>query len=348
MAKKTGRVSAAKRFTKAANKAVVEPRQAFAAYMEDLRQKMCSAMTLKPSPYVFDCDKPDDIDRLIDLIWSGEVCHLFGSLVEENPELAGIVHAATGNTYVPTQKRRPIYEFHRSNQLAGVFSQFYRMQSQKKTTILAVLLSLKGYKTKANGAFIEAIGCFFKGVTMSDDWTEKFVARAMTRRPPCPFSPVPDFGLTVYDNLQIRIGYKGFSTQDSAGVTSNYMLDMTNWIKFDIDARAAPQIVPGKIREIGDRSGHRTTPAGLTALCTPYPRRSAGLRTLHTPACTVSTPKAETFKVSITSVSSVSFASLLSAGPCCAVALHTCTMLLARPLLLCPPDPYHCVSHSLH
>ena len=216
-----------------------------------LMQTFSSALTLRPSPFVFNLDKAEDVERLIDLIWSGEIGDMLCRLVEANPELAGILHAATGNTYVPTQKRRAIYDFHRGNQFGGVFCQLYRMHSQKLTTLVTVLLSCKAYKSKADGGYVNAIGCFFKGATMSDEWTERFVERAKTRRPSCPFTPVPDFGLTVFDNLQIRIGYKGFNTQDSSGVTSNFMLDMTNWLTFDIDTRAVPRIMPGTLRRIG-------------------------------------------------------------------------------------------------
>ena len=82
------------------------------------------------------------------------------------------------------------------------------MRSQKCTTLPAVLLSLKAYKTKADGDLVDAISCFFKGSIMSQPWTESFVQRALCRRPPCPFTPIQDFGLTAFDNLQIRIGYK--------------------------------------------------------------------------------------------------------------------------------------------
>ena len=113
----------------------------------------------------------------------------------------------------------------------------------------------------ALGVFVDALGCFFKGAIMSDEWTEKFVERALLRRPKCPFTPIPDFGLTAFDNLQIRIGYKAFATVDTAGVSTNYMLDMTNWLTFDIPACVAPQLPDGRIREISTQRAHEPTPA---------------------------------------------------------------------------------------
>ena len=270
MVARTGRVAKTARFTRPAQKTLVDPVTTMASCLAEMTQRFTSALTLKPCPWVFNLNQPEDVDRLIDLIWSGEVADVLCRLVDANPELAGIVHAATGNTYVPTQKRRAIYEFHRGNQLAGSFAQFYRMHSQKTTTLITVLLSLKAYKSKANGGYIDAIGCFFKGATMSDEWTERFVERAQARRPACPYPTVPGLGLTVYDNLQIRIGYKGFNTQDSTCVTSNYMLDMTNWITFEVDRKVAPQIVVGTLRQLGEcatpvpmpRVLHTITPAG--------------------------------------------------------------------------------------
>ena len=73
---------------------------------------------LNPCEYVFDLDHSEDVDRLIDLLWTGDVGRLLHRAVEDNPELAGLLFAVTGNSYTPTASRRGIYEFHRSNLLA--------------------------------------------------------------------------------------------------------------------------------------------------------------------------------------------------------------------------------------
>ena len=262
MVQKNGRVALSKQVCRAAKPAApVDTHAHMATLITSLQQQLRSAMTLNPCEYVFNLDNSADVDRMIDLLWTGDVGRLLHQMVADNPNLAGLLFAITGNNYVPTAARREIWEFHRSNLLAGVFSQFYRMRSQKCTTLVAVLLALKAYKTKADGAFVDALGCFFKGAIMSDEWTEKFVERALLRRPKCPFTPIPDFGLTAFDNLQIRIGYKAFATVDTAGVSTNYMLDMTNWLTFDIPACVAPQLPDGRIREISTQRAHEPTPA---------------------------------------------------------------------------------------
>ena len=268
MVQKNGRVALRKQVRRPA-KASAEPVDTHAhmsMLITSLQQQLRSAMTLNQCAYAFKLDNPEDVDNLIDLLWSGDIRRGLHTLVSENPALTALLFAITGNTYVPAPARREMYEFHRSNLLAGVFSQLYRMRSQKCTTLITVLLALKAYKTKADGAFLDALGCFFKGAIMSDEWTEKFVQRALLRRPSCPFTPVPDFGLTAFDNLQIRIGYKAFATQDTAGVTTNYMLDMTNWLTFDIPAHVAPQLPDGRIREISAQRAHEPHLHGATSM----------------------------------------------------------------------------------
>ena len=270
MVEKNGRVALSKQVRRAAKAPMVNTQAQMITLVASLQQQLRSAMTLNPCEYVFNLDHSEDVDRLIDLLWTGDVGRLLHRAVEDNPELAGLLFAVTGNSYTPTASRRGIYEFHRSNLLAGAFSLLYRMRTQKSTTLITVLLSLKAYKTKADGALVDAIGCFFKGAVMSDEWTEKFVQRAVLRRPSCPFTPVPDFGLTAFDNLQIRIGYKAFATQDTAGVTTNYMLDMTNWLTFDIPARVAPQLPSGKIRDISTHGALEPTRTHGTPAALPH------------------------------------------------------------------------------
>ena len=252
MVKATGRVAVRSRVRRPAKPAPGIDEQ-LAGVLGVVQQQFRSAMTLSPSPNVFNLYDAAEVERLIDILWSGDFGHLLQQLPEENPELTGLLFAVTGNTCRPTtDRRRCVHDFHRLNLINGIFAQLYRARSQHCTTLPAVLLSLKAYKTKADGDLVDAISCFFKGAIMSQSWTEQFVQRALCRRPTCPFTPIEDFGLTAFDNLQIRIGYKAFATQDTAGISTNYMLDMTNWLTFDIPAQAAPQLPPGRIRQIGE------------------------------------------------------------------------------------------------
>ena len=109
---------------------------------------------LNPCEYVFDLDNSEDVDRLIDLLWTGDVGRLLHRAVEDNPQL--------GNTYVPTATRRGIYEFHRSNLLA--VAPFHSCTDAVAQVHDAHhLLSLKAYKTEADATLLDAIGCFFNG-----------------------------------------------------------------------------------------------------------------------------------------------------------------------------------------
>ena len=74
---------------------------------------------------------------------------------------------------------------------------------------------------------------------------------ALQFQPSSPFEPIPGWGLAAYDNLQIRVGYKAYSTEDTRDQTTNYRMDMTNWMTFGIPQFIGTHVEPATLAEIG-------------------------------------------------------------------------------------------------
>jgi len=218
--------------------------------LNDWIQRACT-LNISDNPALFDLSDKEDEARLIRLLWTGDYASSLTALSASCPELCALLSAATNNTYRPIAIRREIHAQHRLHMMEGVFSIMHRRRSQNHTSLVCVLLSLKANKCRVQHAFLESITTFFRGALMSFDWTEKFIPRAIALDPGTPFLTVPGLFLSAFDNLTIQVGYKAYATQETAGVSTNYRLDMTNWIIFDIDASIAPQLTDRTLHDIG-------------------------------------------------------------------------------------------------
>jgi hypothetical protein len=224
-------------FTPAPKKTLVDPVHAIGSSLSRLQAFFSRSTTLVQTPAVFDLNQATERGRLIRVLYSGQYDSSLLTLGPENPELSQLLHLVTNNTYIPTPARRELYCQHRARMFEGLFSQLFRMRSQKLTTLLAVLVAIEARKTHVEHNFYDTLVFFFRGALMSTDWVERFLPEALTMDPGCPFPQIPGFMMAAFDNLQIRIGYKAFSTEDTRDVSTNYRLDLTNWMIFHVHPR---------------------------------------------------------------------------------------------------------------
>lgn len=188
------------------------------------------ATTFNKSEWVLDCNDKTDREALISLLWSGEYSEALASVVVANPEASEMLTQLTSNSYVPKLKHREANLRHRAHQQIGLFTVMTRMRSQHDVPLLTVLLSLQAYATKVHGRFQDSLGCFFRGVMLSDKWIERLIRDGVQADPGPQYTCIEGIGATMFDNLTIKIGYKSYCTQSSGG----FRCDMTNWIKMEI------------------------------------------------------------------------------------------------------------------
>lgn len=190
------------------------------------RAMLQSMQKLTLSSFVFDADSTEDIDRLINLLWTGNFKEALNSLSKANPEVTSLFRIMTRNTYKPsTEQAKCRNERDDKYELEAIFAMLCRKQSRKNIPLLTVILSLRAYKVKCHSRLEEAITCFFRGALMSISWTEKLIARALELDPGPSYESLPGVGACLFDNLTIKVAYKSYATQNTAG----HRLDMTNW-----------------------------------------------------------------------------------------------------------------------
>lgn len=271
------RVPARKRVTHAAHKTLVDPVAALGSLLERLMAFRNGAATLKPCSLVFNADIAADKVRLAVMLYSPDysfVCA--GHMTGENLELFEILRMATDNTYVPTAKRREAYTRRRQAKFEGTFSMLYRIRSQKNVTFLSAAIGVESRSAHVPHTYQELLSFFFSGSIQSMEWVEEFIPFALEYQPPCPFDEIPGFGISAFDNLQIRVGYKAFSTEDTRGETTNYTLDMTNWMTFQVPRHLGAHLRPMTLENIGARpSPEPVLPSRLTLDSLTQPSRCA-------------------------------------------------------------------------
>ena len=87
---------------------------------------------------------------------------------------------------------------------------------------------------------------------MSATWTEQFVEKVILAEPPVTFITIPGLAMAAFDNLEIHCGYKAFQSQDTTGVSTNYRMELTNWLKFSIGLNfIGPRVADGLLLDIG-------------------------------------------------------------------------------------------------
>lgn len=257
MAPKSSRMARGTKFVCRPVKTVIDPIAALGNSLQRLQGFFNAATTLKPSPLVFNMDKHDDKVQLATLLYSHDYSFLEGRMAQENPELCMLLAMLTDNTYTPTPARREIYEIHKRHLYEGLLSSLYRMRSQKCMTFLTAALSIEAYKTHAATTLIDTICCFFRGVTASTEWVADFVPFALKFQPARRHAPIPGFALTAFDNLQIRVGYKAYSTEETKDTSTNYRLDMTNSMELGMHPSVGAHLGQDTLREIGELSPNR-------------------------------------------------------------------------------------------
>lgn len=165
------------------------------AEVSQYREWLQAIKVLKSSPFVFDSHSTEDMERLIQLLWTGKYKEALTSLPLANPEVTSVLLSLTESTYVPRTPSQIIaHTFHRENQFEGLFTVLSRMRSINNIPLLTVLLSLRAHRVKAAGRFKDALACFFRGVLLSDDWVEKLVARAIELDPGPPYKVLQGIG----------------------------------------------------------------------------------------------------------------------------------------------------------
>lgn len=195
------------------------------------RSMLQQLKTLEVSSFVFNADVKEDFDRLINFLWTGDYSEALASLSACNPESSKLFRLMTTNTYVPRQDASKIHNEQRaSREFEAIFTMLCRMQSQKKIPMLTVLLTLRAYKVKCHSRLADALAFFFRGALMSDAWTEKLIKRAVEFDPGPGYEVLDGVSACMFDNLTIRVGYKSYATQTSAG----FRLDMTNWVRMPV------------------------------------------------------------------------------------------------------------------
>ena len=73
------------------------------------------------------------------------------------------------SSHISGAERRALYDARHSRMFEGLFSQLYRMRSQKNVTFISAVFAIEAYKTHAAHSLTDALGFFFRGVLQSQE-----------------------------------------------------------------------------------------------------------------------------------------------------------------------------------
>ena len=120
----------------------------------------------------------------------------------------------------------------------GLLAHVRRAQSQKSCPMITAVFSVLFKAVRIPAWLWTAISFHWKGVAMSETWTDGFLALANSVRPPPGEDMLDCVALAAFDNLTIQCNYSGFETSQRAGIR----LDMTNWLSTPLPKFLAPNL----------------------------------------------------------------------------------------------------------
>lgn len=235
-----GRASRLKSVKSHGKSVLLHPLVTLADQLEHLRGFISRLVLLRPGPYTFNMDEPEERVRLIDLLWQPDCWQeaIHANSTVSNPELTSTLSAVTAHEYSDRHMRRDIngFNFKRAGLFEGIFCTITRIRSQKLMPFLTALLSVTCTMTQVSKLFAEVLRMFHRGVLADFQWATSLVDEAIKRDPGPSYEELPGVGAAMLDNLTIRVDHRGTFTTDAHGFTQN----MTLWQSMAVPRSAAP------------------------------------------------------------------------------------------------------------
>ena len=209
-----------------------------AAAGESLVQRIAKSVAellhLKRPRYVYHMESPEDRQRLLSDLWSGDYSAAVGALTAANVNLVELFSNQSDDVNRSARFKPQISMWPR---FEGVLTALFRARSQKTVTLLSAALSVRLHHNRTPRQTWEAIE-FFTRVVSSPQWTEQLCADALLCDTGAPYATAGGISAAVFDNFTIQVGYESKSSADAE--RNGYRLDMTNWASVLLPATSVP------------------------------------------------------------------------------------------------------------